>query len=381
MVYTPSLVKFPSIWNIKRKTLNEKHLYPKYTYGKKFDETYDYDILFADVFRIGETVIFVSPPFLNFKQTLETELLIIDENNFSYDLDFYKMDRCDIATANIPENVNKIYFYRNNNEFFEVIIKKRHTKFDDKKVICTMQKNETIERIICWITYYNLIYDIDGFIIFDNQSTDYTVDFLSDTLTKKFPNILIEIVNWNMPFGVLGPPWDSDWSQYVFLNLCKYNFCYESKLVLNHDLDEYFVSEYSIDEIIESMISQNISTVIYESKNISTYTDGNSKILNDYYYYYPKEVDRDKMTKWITIPKLDRSCIWNLHTIFGNTVDKTEEFYYAHMWILSSKNHDQEKHCSSKKYRRNVYDNGYLIDNKLKNNFKKCSDLILHGQK
>lgn len=377
MVYTPSLIKFPSSWGIKKNILNEKHLYPKYTYGKTFDESYDYDTLFADVFRIDEAVIFVSPPFLNFKQIIQDQLKIVDENGSLYKFNFHRMDRCDISVIRIPENINKIYFYKNDNDFFEVDIKQRCKKFDNKKVVCSMQKNEPIEKIVNWIKYYNTVHDIDGFIIFDNQSTDYTEDFLFDHLTKIFPNISIEVVDWDMPYGVLGPPWDSDWSQHIFLNLCKYNFCYESKIVLNHDLDEYLISEYSIDEIVESMVSQNISSVVYESKNISSYTDNNNKILNNYYYYHPEEVDTEKMTKWMTIPKLDRSCIWSVHNIFGNTVDKTEDFYYAHMWILSSKSHDQKKHCSPKEYRRNLYADGYLIDDILKNNFKKCSDLNL----
>jgi hypothetical protein len=79
----------------------------------------------------------------------------------------------------------------------------------------------------------------------------------------------------------------------------------------------------------------------------------------------------------MTIPKMNRSCVWGVHSIFGNTVDRTTDFYYAHMWKLSSKNHDQKNHCSPKEYRKNLYSRDYLIDNTLKNNFKKCSDLNL----
>lgn len=373
MTYYPSLIKFPENWNIRRNTLNKKEEYPKYTYGKTFDETYDYHTLFIDVFRDGEQVIFVSPPFLNFKDILISELKLIDEYKNQYQMQFIDLDRCSLMISAVPSNIDSLFLTKENGDNFEIKIKPRCSDFDGKKVLCTMQKNEPIYKITNWIQYHNTLYDVEGFIVFNHQSELYTNEFLYEKIIEKIPqNVFIEVVDWNIPFGVIGPPWDSDWSQYIMLNLCKYNFCKNSKLLINHDLDEYFVSEYSLDEIIESMISNDCGAVIYESKNISCYTDTDSEFLNQRYYYHPDEVDEFKMTKWIAIPSKTLRTIYTLHSVYGTNVEPTQDFYYAHMWPLSSKNHDQSNHCSPKDYRKTCKDDGYKIDHLLKSNFDKC---------
>ena len=375
MTYYPSLIKFPDSWNIVRSVRNKKNDYPKYTYGKTFDETYDYSTLFVDVFRDGSQVIFVSPPFLNFKNILTEDFKLSDEYGNQYDMNFVDLDRCSLMVSTVPFNVKKLFLSKENEDNFEIEIKSRYNKFDNKKVLCTMQKNEPIHKILNWIEYHSSLYGVDSFIIFNHQSEIYTSEFLYEKLKKQITkNIFVEVVDWDMPFGVIGPPWDSDWSQYIMLNLCKYNFCKESKLLINHDLDEYFVSEFSFDEIFESMNLQNCGAVVYQSKNISSYTEGNVDILNTRYFYHPKEIDDFKMTKWIAIPSKTVNCICTLHNVFGPNVETTEDFYYAHMWVLNSNNQEQKNHCSSKEYRKKIREDGYRIDYILKNNFEKCSE-------
>jgi len=376
MTYYPSLIKFPLKWNIKRNTLNDPSIYPKYTYGKTFEESYDYYTLFVDVFRNEDKVLFVSPPFLNFKEIFKTQVKLIDEKNNNYELEYQLHDRCELGFCDIPDNTKKIFLCYGE-EKIKIEIKERNKKFDNKKVICTMIKNEPTHKILNWIEYHIKNYDIDGFIIFNNQSDLYSSEELYRELLKNYSEDIIEVVDWDTPFGVIGPPWDSDWSQYILLNLCKYNFCFKSSLILNHDIDEYFVSEYSLDEILDSMIEQKLGSVVYRSKNISCYTEGDISVLNSRYYYHPEEVNNEKMTKWMSIPSKSLQSIYTLHNVFGSNVEFTDDFYYAHMWVLSSENHDQKNHCSPKQYRKTIRDFGYVIDSKLKNNFKNCSIFTL----
>jgi hypothetical protein len=376
MTYYPSMTKFPPEWNIKRDTLNDPSKYPKYTYGKTFEESYDYDTLFADVFRNENQMVFVSPPFLNFRNILQSMKLIDGKSN-TYDLNFGSFDRCEVVVSNIPDTVSKIFLQREDGEKFEINYRDRYSKFDDKRVLCTMVKNEPISKILNWVEYHIVNYNVEGFLIFNNQSTIYSSEELYVDLIKNQPNGIIEVVDWDMPFGMIGPPWDSDWSQYILLNLCKYNFCLRSCLILNHDIDEYFVSKYSLEEILGSMIDQNLGAIVYESKNISCYTGGNTSILNTRYYYHPDDVNEVKMTKWMAIPSKTMQSIYTLHNVYGTNTESTNDFYYAHMWALSSHNHDQENHSSPKKYRKNIKESGYKIDFQLKYNFENCSNLIL----
>lgn len=47
MIYDPLIINIPEDWNIRRDIRNPKDWYKEFTYGKRFDETYDYTTLFC----------------------------------------------------------------------------------------------------------------------------------------------------------------------------------------------------------------------------------------------------------------------------------------------------------------------------------------------
>ena len=67
LMINPTFVKIPEYWGILRDTIQPKENYKQDSFGKTFDETYDYDTLFSGVVRIDDTLILCAPPFLNLK--------------------------------------------------------------------------------------------------------------------------------------------------------------------------------------------------------------------------------------------------------------------------------------------------------------------------
>ena len=183
------------------------------------------------------------------------------------------------------------------------------------------------------------------------------------------------IVDWPMRWGVVGPPWDSDFCKIVGLQYLKYNFVYDSSFVLNLDSDEYFVSEYTIDEIIEGMTIHKKDSINMESKNISRYTTEKNPKLNDYYWYHEDDIDINKMIKWVTLPKYSRQYPWTTHYIFSPNRDDTDDFYYAHLAILTGEHHIKNS-TEVAKQRFIIRESGNEEDIVLKRNFKKMKNTI-----
>lgn len=372
MVIFPTIVKIPTEWNIVRNTVQPKENYPQNSFGLEFDDTYDYETLFSGVIRLDKnTVVFISPPFLNLKNFLQNEVEIT-ANGSKLVMEFYDLDRCSIALVKVSETVREIQFSYNNKKLTIAIENNLATLNKNKKILFSMIKNDPKHWIKNWINYHNRVYGVDSFVIFNNNSDEYTSEELEIYLISE--SYSVSIVDWPMRWGVNGPPWDSDFCKIVALQYLKYKFAYDAECVLNLDIDEYFVSEYSLSEIIESMKSQNKDTINIESKNISRYKTSTN--LNSSYWYHPLDVDVNKMVKWITLPEFSRNYPWTTHYVFSPNFQETDEFYYAHLSALTGDHHIKNSTIVSEQ-RMIIRKEGYKKDEILKRNFESLEMLSI----
>jgi hypothetical protein len=372
MIVHPRFIDIPKSWNILRSTIQPKENYGM-SFGKTFDETYDYGTLFSGVLKIEDTLIITAPPFLNLSAFIKDNVIVTDGKE-EINLTFYDLDRSGLAISKISKDATHIYLKYKNEDPLEIQIEESFIpKFSNKKVLFTMFKNDPKEWVLNWVQYHNEVYGINGFVLFSNNSDKYTCEEIESYLQSD--NYELTIVDWPMKWGVVGPPWDSDFCKIVGLEYLKYKFVYESEFVLNLDVDEYFVSEYSIDEIIEGMVRQEKDSINMESKNISRYTIEKNPNLNDYYWYHDDDIDINKMIKWITLPKYSRKYPWTTHYIFSPNRDETEDFYYAHLAILTGEHHIKNS-TEVARQRFIVRESGNKEDSVLKENFKKMKSTI-----
>lgn len=380
MINIPKIINIPEEWKILRSIRNPKNLYKKFTYGKTFDETYDYTTLFYGSFRYEKQVFLIGPPLLNIKEYIESNVTITDGKN---DLKFtsFEMDRCEISVISLVEEVDNLYFFCGENLTLTIPLDTRSKKYDNKKIVFTMQKDETIDSIKTYISYYKNVFGVEGFIIFDHNSESYTLEELSESL--KNMGVEYDIIHWPLRHGPIGPPWDSEFARIGAFQYLKYKFAFDSKCVINLDIDELLICEYSLDEVIDSMIEQNIDTISIQSKNISRYThldenNFNINLVKNCYYYHQKdnEIDgeRSSMVKWITIPSKSNQYCWTTHHVLSPSSTLAEEIYYAHMWIFCSPNHLMKNSGTNVKDARFIiHEDGYLVDFKLKENLLKIN--------
>lgn len=71
------------------------------------------------------------------------------------------------------------------------------------KILTTMSKNNNINLIIDWVNYYCNPHKIDPLIFYDNNSTEYTDEYLLEKISRhtKLKNIII--IPFNFPYGPL----------------------------------------------------------------------------------------------------------------------------------------------------------------------------------
>ena len=367
----PVFVKVPESWGVKRDTIQPKENYKEDSFGKTFDETYDYDTLFSGVIRLENMVVFVAPPFLNLERFIIQNVSITDGKN-EITLKFITLDRCSVAIAPVDPKAKTLYLTYGDDTTEVPIEDNLCGDFASKSVLFTMFKNDSLESVDHWIKYHNKVCGIEGFILFNNNSDTYTSQEAQDYLKSDDYNVVI--VDWPMRWGVVGPPWDSDFCKIVGLQYLKYKFCYNAKLLLNLDVDEYFCSEYSTDDITTAMSIQGVDSINMESKNISRYSKVENPKISDYYWWNEEQVDLNKMTKWITLPTKSRDYCWTTHFVFSPNREDTDDAYYAHLSCLVGEHH--VKNATEVARKRFIVLDNNKENTLLKNNFQKMEQLL-----
>ena len=375
------MIRIPESWGIKREprtpVSQRKDIV---TLGLSYDEQFDWDILFADALKIGDgrTLLIGAPLY-----ELKSQIKFRNGNHQFLDLDK--------VTLTLVETDDDIITLLNDRGNIDIKVNELSSDFEDIGCIMTMQKNEPIHWIEDWIRYYCLEHNVKGFVIYDNNSDDYTVDELRDRLSKIDLDVKIHVVDWCMPHGPNTPSWDSDFARYVMFEHFKYKYAWCSSYAINHDIDELLMIENgSINDLLDFINKNNLTSVIYGNRNIEPYNDNlnlsahemevEQRRFKDYYYYSEynntnnTKVGKRLIDKWVVIPERGMEFQWRNHDFFGEhktvRLDKESGVYFAHFYAMQSKN--KNKHPSF--YNRNqqlVNKEDLKIDNLVKSKLEK----------
>lgn len=346
MIDTCSCIKYQPSWGFKREPSRPVDLRIDYCGGMKFDDNFDWDNAWYDIIQINDNVILlIGPPLYDKKGWLNSNVKFLDESNSKLSCQFMDLDRVSYTALTCGSKNNTIKIVHNNN-ILEVPVNSNNHKFNGKKVLVTLQKNNPIPWIKQWINYHLDIHNIEGYLIYDNGSTDYSISELENQLADL--NCEITIVNWPYPYGPQGSdnaPWDSDYGQYVMLEHAKYRYLSNSKLVLNNDIDEFIVTKnVSLDEIQQYLHSSPSGCLRYKGIWIEPYdinnqqsanvVEFNNRNIKDYYC-----IDHNNHIgigyKWMLVPWKHINNQWLVHHINGQMME-SDQLYYAHYLALNT---------------------------------------------
>lgn len=346
MVDNCTAIKYPTSWNMQREPARPQHLRIDYFGGMKFNENFDWHNAWYDVIQVHENaILLIGPPLYDSKNWINTNIGFFDSQNNKLSAQFMELDRVCYTVLTSGFKVDDISM-TGMGETQTIPIRQTDHTFDGKKVLMTLQKNNPIAWIKQWIDYHVTNLGIDGYLIYDNASTDYSANVLEQELAR--PDATIKIVSWPYLYGPQGSdyaPWDSDYGQHVMLEHAKHRYLHNAALVLNNDIDELIVTKGITLEDIRSYLMQapagclkykgiwiepydyeghySASQVAFDHRKFSQYycTDDSNSIGIGY--------------KWMLIPQRNMNCQWLVHNITGPALESTQ-LYYGHYLAMNT---------------------------------------------
>jgi hypothetical protein len=130
-----------------------------------------------------------------------------------------------------------------------------------KKVFYTMQKDNHINHIKEWICINTKIHEPDSFLIYDNLSTSYNVEYLRAELLRVHPNVYVYSLPFKFGANIDGTD-NYAYLQYAGLKHAIYSNFDNSGIFINMDIDEV----YTHDNLFETFMKSDCSVLTIEGE-------------------------------------------------------------------------------------------------------------------
>jgi len=337
-----NIIKYPKIWGFKREPSRPVELRKDYFNGMKFNENFDWDNLWYDAVQITNNYIFLVGPCL-----YNTKDHIIGNCKFTTNdgvdikiLTCIDLERTSITVLELFEPVDTVILQPSNTS---IAVNKYDNTFENHKVIVTLQKDNPISWIREWIAYHKANVSINGVLIYDNASTDYTASELEKELANT--GVKVKVVEWNVPYGPQGfdcdtyNTFDSDYAQHTMFEHAKRRYLTNAKLVVNADIDELLVIKNgNLDTVFDNLVVENLAGYFYKANWIEPYDLLNKKPAasiaaknRTYKHYCCVDTSNtiDAGQKWMMIPGRGLSSQWGTHES-NAPMRRNDDIYYGH---------------------------------------------------
>lgn len=312
-----------------------------------YEEKFDNKTLFYDVFQVEDEIFLIGPPLHNLKSIMENSSIYIDNIKIDgLNITWGEQLRYTITKIKF-ENTSRRYRLKIVNEYFtsETYISRNRTEEQkNKDVLVAINKNNKIDWIYDWAKFYYHSEGINTVIIYDNNSTNYSVEQLATKLSV-LNKIKFYIVKTPFPFGPQGGwldlngkltqlPFDSFYLQASMLSHARFFFCNQANFYLNADIDELVV-EKTGDKIKNVMKEKNLSYACFSQVYIYSSEVNDDLKLADVYLK-----DKDSTygcQKWACFPKqIDESRQFDIHVIHGLRSTFVNNIVKYHLYPISS---------------------------------------------
>ena len=349
-MYSLPLFKYPSNWVFQRTPARPKDLWVF-----DFEKNYDWDNLWYDAVQINpDTILLIGPPLYGTKDYITSNCKIVDKHNNILPFSFYEMDRVCITIVKAQGFLDSVMLIDQTAQH-PISISQTSFDFQNKKTIVTISKDHPIEWLEQWIDYHVTIHNVEGFIIYNNQSTAYSSQDLQTQLNRE--DVKITVVDYNVPFGCMGGgdwewngkrgtylPWDSDFSQYIMLEHAKWKFLHCASLAINADTDELLIIKNDTLDAIADYCKNNNSVWLYKGIWIEPVDKVTGQEACDIPYIDRKfwnynlttnSTQRGIGIKWLLNPSKNINYQWMLHRITGPQME-TSDIYFAHFLSMNT---------------------------------------------
>jgi len=296
-----------------------------------YEEKYDYTTVLYDIFPHFGKYMAVAPPTQNLKAYITHHHQRISK------------DRTEIFHFNsLPQNLEDLIDLPVDISHSNIENEQQYDCFENLNVVVTMSKNNDLQWIKDWAEFYGKKHNIKGVLIYDNNSTDYEVEDIANTLSTVSSIDVAVVVKWPFKYGPetkrqtapKGKPLrkrpDSNYCQLSMFEHARWKYLSKSALVVNCDIDELVISESSqtISDIIKDGVGVSIDgTWIHTTKDAQF--DNKPPRHKDYWLFDEKSTKC--ATKWAVRPSMVSSeCQWMTHRINGLDLPTDTDLRFRH---------------------------------------------------
>jgi hypothetical protein len=317
-----------------------------------FDEKFDSQTLFYDQFCSvsGREVILLGPDFCNLAEPLQRLRAIALPAGLPASTRMRQLDRHGQIWISIPPGTERILLRSDIGEFEFQLRSNLSALFAGERVILTLSRNNRLEWIQDWIRYNRDVHGATAVLLYDNASTRYTTQELSDAVTDIAGIRRACVVEWPFKYGPQGGDaksgWDSDYCQQGIMEHARHCFLADARSVLNSDIDELVVSAAGR-SVFEAAEASPLGTIRYHGVWVPGLR-GISPDFNDQAparhrdFHHAIRARRSGLgttraagcpTKWAAVPsRCPTHCQWTAHRIKNWMLGRltTGTFEYRH---------------------------------------------------
>jgi hypothetical protein len=346
-----SRFQYPLEWNMQRQPVRPADLRVL-----DFDKTFDFETVWNDAIQINpQCVLLVGPPLYQTAAWLQTNCEIYSNFGERLSVQVHELDRACLTIINTSKTIDTLEIRNAAGSWF-IPVNLPDTAFNNQKVIVTISKNHPISWLQQWIQYHNRVHNIDGLLLYNNQSTIYTSVELEQALQGH--GMTVKVIDYDVPFGTMGGglwewqgrkgtflPWDSDFAQYVMLEHAKWRYLYCAKLAINADTDELLLLDnITLDKFADYCETSSNSVWLYKGTWIEPVDSATGVVANmvefdnrrfENYWHTAYSNQRGIGVKWMLNPRKNLNYQWMLHRTTGPHMH-TDEISFAHYLAMNT---------------------------------------------
>lgn len=204
-----------------------------------YDERFDSETLYYDVFRRGSSAIAVGPP-LPVPDSKMTGWTFATERGPVGAPRVVALDRAHRAVFRIPADASSMTISVGASSGSVEIGEDLAPAFAGTRALMTLQLDNDLAWIRDWVRWHVRAHGTDAVVVYDNGSTRYDPAELLDAIGIDGVRVAA-VVEWAFPFGPLGGdglPWDSDFAQYGAIEHARRRLLSRAAGMLSVDIDE-----------------------------------------------------------------------------------------------------------------------------------------------
>lgn len=307
---------------------------PPHQRQPNYEVEFDNSTLFYDVFRCGRLVCLCGPPLLNLRSELmSSDWQVNGKHTSAFELRDW--DRAQRSWLHSPTH-GEIRISNRKIDLRTEIGDDLAYVFRDHLCLVALSKDNELGWIQDWLEFYHRNHGVTGVVLYDNASTNYTLQELRRAVDDVRGIEVGMMVSWPFKFGPGPGPdivWDSRYLQICALEHVRWRFLREAAGVINADIDELVLTADG--RAVFDHAREAPSGVLQyhgrwvEKATVTPLPQDRRRRYRDYYHYDPTS---EKTTaKWTLIPcMIPDAAQWRLHGVAGVPLTRSAEVLHRH---------------------------------------------------